>query len=330
MVHGAPAIEAGMLDLLVSAEEVRALFHALRFPIAHWEAVKMAQIESDHLRQERARLERLNREGRQVTLGSLLVGSIRSLRARHGADARRLADLLEELGLPNDPMLDEMVIGVLLATPEGQARANEWLDRGASDERVVDEVRTFAEIVEGYRESLIFWRIGELVEVTAESLDTPDRVDADVLEDLREAERLREFADAAQPPLESWEVLSLALSDRSGVKRAADRLQSNMVGEPASDLNDDLIRFFERLLEIRTAHGDLARGLREYVRSLPLGSFSPSTLDLALGFVMASPEGRNRARAWLDLPDRYRREAAIRLEGVIGKAQHYQRALAAA
>jgi hypothetical protein len=42
---------------------------------------------------------------------------------------------------------------------------------------------------------------------------------------------------------------------------------------------------------------------------------------------MASPEGREHARAWIEDPRRLRREAALRLEGVIGRAQKYQAAL---
>jgi hypothetical protein len=47
-------------------------------------------------------------------------------------------------------------------------------------------------------------------------------------------------------------------------------------------------------------------------------------MELAFGFLLASPEGRGRAEQWLEDPQRFLREAAIRVEGVIGKAQKYQ------
>jgi hypothetical protein len=53
-------------------------------------------------------------------------------------------------------------------------------------------------------------------------------------------------------------------------------------------------------------------------------------MDLAFGFLLASSEGRSRAEQWLEDPQRFLREAAIRVEGVIGKAQKYQAALSAA
>jgi hypothetical protein len=53
-------------------------------------------------------------------------------------------------------------------------------------------------------------------------------------------------------------------------------------------------------------------------------------MELAFGFLLASSEGRSRAEQWLEDPQRFLREAAIRVEGVIGKAQNYQAAVSAA
>ena len=80
-------------------------------------------------------------------------------------------------------------------------------------------------------------------------------------------------------------------------------------------------------LELRFRWTPLVRALSRFVRSLPTGRYSGETLDLAIGFILASPEGREHARAWIEDPRRLRREAALRLEGVIGRAQKYQVAL---
>ena len=48
---------------------------------------------------------------------------------------------------------------------------------------------------------------------------------------------------------------------------------------------------------------------------------------MALGFIVASQRGRDRALTWLKEPSRYRTEAAGRLEDVISRTMNYQTAL---
>ena len=84
---------------------------------------------------------------------------------------------------------------------------------------------------------------------------------------------------------------------------------------------------FEKLLDLRFRWTPLVRALSRFIRTLPTGRYGGETLDLAVGFLLASPEGREHARAWIEDPQRLRREAALRLEGVIGRAQKYQAAL---
>ena len=48
---------------------------------------------------------------------------------------------------------------------------------------------------------------------------------------------------------------------------------------------------------------------------------------MALGFIVASGRGRDRAQLWLQEPGRYKQEAAGRLEDVISRTMNYQTAL---
>jgi hypothetical protein len=52
-------------------------------------------------------------------------------------------------------------------------------------------------------------------------------------------------------------------------------------------------------------------------------------MEMAMAFTMAHPEAKTRIVQWLEMPDHWKREAAIRFEGVIGKAQKYQQVLRA-
>ena len=118
--------------------------------------------------------------------------------------------------------------------------------------------------------------------------------------------------------------MTLALPDREAAGQAADLLQARRTDDGT------LIRTLERILDVRTRHSRLATKLRNYLNYLPIGKYNRELMDLAFGFLLASGEGRSRAEQWLEDPQRFIREAAIRVEGVIGKAQKYQAALRAA
>jgi hypothetical protein len=52
-------------------------------------------------------------------------------------------------------------------------------------------------------------------------------------------------------------------------------------------------------------------------------------MELAFAFIRASPEGCCRARQWDGVPEQFKPEAAIRVEGVIGRVQEYLQVLRA-
>ncbi len=155
---------------------------------------------------------------------------------------------------------------------------------------------------------------------------TPPGLDAELLEDLRAADRFIAHQDKKAPKIELWEVFVIAMKDRASAAKASDRLRR---GAPVDDLNADLITFLERILEVRAKEGVLARGLRDYVAKLQIGRYNRDLMELAMAFTMAHPEAHSRIGQWLEMPEHFKREAAIRYEGVIGKAQKYQQALRA-
>ena len=66
-----------------------------------------------------------------------------------------------------------------------------------------------------------------------------------------------------------------------------------------------------------------------FLSELPVGRYSTETRELALGFIVAGPLGREHASLWLSDPVHYRQEAATRFEGLVGRAMNYQAALRA-
>jgi len=98
-------------------------------------------------------------------------------------------------------------------------------------------------------------------------------------------------------------------------------------GARGFDFMDGAMGLFDRLIKLRAQYGKFVRELRSYLGQLPVGSFGKETMEMALGFIVASGRGRDRAQLWLAEPNRYKQEAAGRLEDVISRTMNYQTAL---
>lgn len=289
-----------------AAERVRRVLAQAACPLETWEAAALLRAEGDHLRQETDRLEALLCAGRSPRPGMLLLEALQRLRLRHGRFAYALRGFLARRNPADDPTRIETMVALAVLLPDRLDAARRWLDGAAPEE----DVASLAALADRCR--------------------VPAGVDPDLFQDLRAARRFLASVDGAVSRIEPWEALCLALENRDAVAGAASRLSEPGLQAVADDLNALTVRLLERLLEIRFRYTPLVRELGTYVRRLPIGRYGAGTIDLALGFMVASDEGRDRARQWLSSPDRFRREAAIRLEGVIGRAQKYESALRAA
>lgn len=157
-------------------------------------------------------------------------------------------------------------------------------------------------------------------------VELPPGVDRDVLDDVRRVEQCRKVFEVTHQQIEVWEVFCLVM--------LADETKGRMDGlldlREKGDMNaftDGALMLFEKLLDMRATYGRFVRKLREYVAELPVGRFGKDTMEMALGFIVASARGRARAQQWMDEPDRHRAEAAGRLEDIISRTINYQTAL---
>ncbi|HEX7897546.1 MAG TPA: hypothetical protein VF950_07280, partial [Planctomycetota bacterium] len=134
--------------------------------------------------------------------------------------------------------------------------------------------------------------------------ELPRGVDDEVLVPLRRVEDFLAALAPVRPKVELWEAFSLAVRAVPGI-----------------------VGLYGALVDMRREKARVAQALRRYVSGLAIGSYSEDTMELAFAFILASPEGCLRARQWMESPERFMREAAIRVEGVIGRAQKYLHAL---
>jgi fibronectin type 3 domain-containing protein len=140
----------------------------------------------------------------------------------------------------------------------------------------------------------------------------PPGVDMEKLEDLRRGEQLRGvFAETGQK-FEPWELLTLLAEDGAAARKSIETVLRLRDEARPEGFTAGAIALFERILKVRTAHGGFVRKLREYMGSLDLDGAGSATaaLEIALGFLISAPKGRQRAELWLREAAPRRKEAA--------------------
>jgi len=154
--------------------------------------------------------------------------------------------------------------------------------------------------------------------------------DPEVMSDLRCADEFLHLIQSDHPESQIWETLSVVMAERDFVKKHladASRLKS----EGSADAAREKLRvLFDKVHDLREKHGPMVKMLRSYVESLPVGRFGKETMDLTIGFMVATPRGRARSQEWLDDPVRHKSEATSRCEDVIRLTMTYQTELRAA
>jgi hypothetical protein len=290
------------------AEDARLLFRELGFAIELWEALRLARTETVTLTCEMERLQKLRKQGRSPSLGGLMIDSIEQMRKTLGPRARQYREVLRSSNVAGDSVRLDLLAGLLAQHPT-LPTAGEIMGLSAQVDRC--------------RLALLQRPATEIRKAPAPA-PMPEDVNPDLYQDLQYAHKLRLSFGPASPGIELWEAMTLALEDRAAAGQAADQLRARRLDDGT------LVRILERILDVRTRHSRLAMKLRNYLNHLPIGRYNRELMELAFGFLLVSSEGRSRAEQWLEDPQRFLREAAIRVEGVIGKAQKYQAALTAA
>lgn len=152
-------------------------------------------------------------------------------------------------------------------------------------------------------------------------------IDLERLLDLRRVEQLRSIFGVTAQKIETWEVLCLLAGDAHGTRREMERLVRLKEEGDSPALHDGAVALFGNVLKVRSVSGALVRRAREYVEGLGLRGHDREALDIALGFLVSAPKGRQRAQLWIEHPDDHHRQAVVYMEHALSIAQKYQAAL---
>lgn len=159
------------------------------------------------------------------------------------------------------------------------------------------------------------------------SLILPRGVNPEILEDVRRVDQCRRIFEETGQSIEVWEVFCLVMLDSEVTRKSMDELTALKKAGNTTKFTEGALLLFERLLNVRAQYAKFVRDLRVFVAALPIGHFGKDTTEMALGFIVASGRGRERAQTWLTEPGRYKAEACGRLEDIVSRTMNYQTAL---
>lgn len=159
--------------------------------------------------------------------------------------------------------------------------------------------------------------------------ELPQGVDSEILDDIRRVEQCHTIFEATHQQIEVWEVFCLVMLDREETQKTMKVLLEHQAAGKSDEFNQGALALFEQLLKMRAKFGKFVRELRQYIAILPVGHFGRATTEMALGFIVVSDRGRQRAAQWLAEPKAHEQDAAGRMEDLISRAMKYETALRA-
>ena len=155
----------------------------------------------------------------------------------------------------------------------------------------------------------------------------PPGVDPDILEDVRRVEQCRAIFEETHQQIEVWEVFLLVMLDRDATKAKVEKILILKKNGEKQPFTESALQLFDDLLKMRAQYGRLVRPLRDFLSTLQVGTFGKDVTEMAMGFIMASSRGRERATQWMENPKFYKQEASGRYEDLISRTMKYQTAL---
>lgn len=329
-------VDKVLLKALRLARASQAFLAALPRPPELWEAFVLSHTQRMFLRTWlELRVRRVESET-AVEAERAVVQRLADLRREHGPWMAGLKVFMSSL--PEVTTEGEIYdLTLALMTVSGREAALAWIaDPAGTREGAKLELRGLQVLAESYAEAIA----GPATRIDRRERHAPPEsaspitrilprgVTMGTLEDVGRVEDCRKLLKEFDPQVEIWECFCLVTTDE-GSRRTIDGLVKRKKSAPNQPIAQDAQELFHRLQEIRREHAEFVRRLAAFLGDLPVGHYGTETRELALGFIVAGPVGREHAAQWLGDPDHYRQEAATKYEGLIGRAMNYQSTLRA-
>jgi len=297
--------------------------------VEFWEVFTLLKTGRDAFQKECDRLVESMGRGEKGKVEPAIVERLANIKSELHPLARRLREFL---GKSPAGILDGMKQDLALVFLMGSARARQsvakWVNDpvGSAAESSL-RLKILSRLVDSYRRALL--------DARRESTPSPMKPDTTVrsmspstvklkpefIDDLRYAARCRRMFEGPDPA-PTWDLVCLLLLQRDETRRAIDELGLLKVDGKPGEFAGALYRFRSRLKDVRSQFDPVALPVGTYLKSI-FGSFGGDADELALAFLMASSQGRHRAKQWLDDPELCRGEASASMNGLRTRAEYY-------
>jgi hypothetical protein len=329
MTDKASDVDPQVVDDLRIVEQACQTLGACGARAEFWEAFTLLKTGRELFQVETDRLAAARLSGAEAKINAALIEKLGQIKIQLSPLARQLREFL---GKSPAGILDGMKQDLALVFLMGSAKARQSVSRwvtdpsGSAGESTL-RLKILSRLVDSYRRALLDARRQPVLPVTAPDTTvrsmTPSTVKLkpEFVDDLRCVERCRRMLQASDGGL-GWELVCLILAQRDETRRSIEELeQLNKSGKPG-EFAGASYRFRSQLKQIREQYESLATPIRAYLRGL-YGSYAGESDELALAFLVASSQGRHRARQWLDDPELCRGEATASMNGLRGRATSY-------
>lgn len=324
-----PEIDPQVVDDLRIVEQGCQILGACGARAEFWESFTLLKTGREAFQAEVDRLAARRRAGEEAKADPSLIQKLGQIKEQLYPLARQLREFL---GKSPAGILDGMKQDLALVFLMGSAKARQAVARwvadpaGSATESTL-RLKILSRLVDGYRRALLDARRQGAPPPTAP--DTTVRSMAPVtvklkpefVDDLRYVERCRKmFEKIDQVP--GWDIICLILMQRDETRRMIDELSQLKTSGQPGEYAGAAHRLRTQLKQVRAQFDSIALPVGAYLKGL-FGTFGGPADELALAFLIASSQGRHRAKQWLDDPDLCRGEATASMNGLRNRATTY-------
>lgn len=294
-----------------------------------WEAFTLLKTGRAQFQGECERLSGWISQGMTAKADPAFTEKLAQLKAQLYPLARQLREFLGKspAGIL-DGMKQDLALVFLMGSAKARLSVAKWLadPEGSAGESTL-RLKILSRLVDAYRKALLNARKQGAPPITAPDTTVRSmspatvKLKPDFVDDLRYVARCRrlfEGKDAAP----AWDLICLILMQREETRRMIDELVDLKANGKPGEFEGSLSRVRSKLKEVRAQFDAVALPVGAYLKTI-FGTFGGGADELALAFLIASSQGRHRARQWLDDPELCRGEATASMNGLRTRATYY-------
>lgn len=335
MAEAAPEIDPQIVDDLRTVEAGSQTLGSCGIRAEFWELFTLLKTGRDLFTSECDRLAGWVGKGMTAKADPELVQHLGRIKEELHPLARRLRDFLEKSAAGIlDGMKQDLALVFLMGSAKARTSVSRWVtDPAGSAAESALRLKILSRLVDGYRRALMDARRTGAPpppppDTTVRSMSpAPPKLKAEFIDDLQYVDRCRRLLQGTDHA-PAWELICLMLLQREETRRTIDELAELKTNGKPGEFAGASHRLRTQLRQIHGQFELIEKPVRVYLKNI-FGAFDTAGDELALAFLLASSQGRHRAKQWLDDPELCKGEATASMNGLRARALSYLRAVKA-